>query len=70
MTLSITDTGGGTLEPLLAREGGRGVEEKPDAVAKETRADIFKIFSPISFQPGLIVPFHPLSCTDGEFALY
>ena len=46
------ETGGGTLEPLLAREGGRevlareggrGAEENPDTAAKETRADIFEI---------------------------
>ena len=40
-TWSITETGGGTLEPLLALEGGRGNEEKPEAEANDTRADIF-----------------------------
>ena len=40
-TWSITETGGGTLEPLLALDGGRGNEEKPEAEANDTRADIF-----------------------------
>ena len=43
------ETGGGTLDPLLAREGGRGADENPDTAAKETRADIFEILQ--SFIP-------------------